>query len=386
MPVASLPPIDHGRRLDRVVDSLDERPGIDGLLLTAPGSGTNSNIRWCLGFSGYTPWVVISRSTIAVAVDARYRDRLLAELQTAGIADRVDIVSGTSRSVLADRLVELARSVGRWGGCPAAIPHADWIRYASEFELHETSGLVEAERRAKDDAEIARIAAACAIADRALADVVPLMAGGPTVSPVSEFDIRTELEYRMRRLGADDASYPTIVASGPTNAARPHHGAGERIIAAGDLVVIDVGALVDGYHSDMTRTFVVGEPRPDQAELYEVVLAAQSAGLAAAGPDVPVAEIDAACRAVVDEAGLLEHYLHITGHGVGLDIHEDPFLGPGVDRRLGVGDVVTIEPGLYRDGLGGVRIEDLLVIEESGARRLTTSPKDDPCLPSRPTT
>ena len=190
----------------------------------------------------------------------------------------------------------------------------------------------------------------------------------------------------MRRLGADGPSYATIVASGPTFAARPHHETGRRTIVDGDLVIIDVGALVDGYHSDMTRTFVVGEPTTQQAEIYELVRQAQAAGLKAIRPGVAAADVDEACRAVFRDTGFADWFIHNTGHGVGLDIHEDPFSSPVSEATLLEGDVVTVEPGLYRDGFGGVRIEDLVSVTATGCALLTHVPKDAPCLPSPPTT
>jgi len=202
----------------------------------------------------------------------------------------------------------------------------------------------------------------------------------------TEADVRTELEYRMRRNGADGPSYDTIVASGPQNAARPHHNTGDRTIGEGDTVIIDVGALVDGYHSDMTRTFVVGAADARQNEIYDVVRDAQAAGLSAVRSGVAAADVDAACRAVFRHAGLEDWFIHGTGHGVGLDIHEDPFSSPVSTAELLVGDVVTVEPGLYRDGFGGVRIEDLVAVTATGCELLTHLSKDAPCLPSLPTT
>ena len=222
---------------------------------------------------------------------------------------------------------------------------------------------------------------AAEIADTALTEVAPLLADEPT-----EADVRDELEYRMRKLGASGPSYDTIVASGPDNAARPHHETGHRTIVDGDTVIIDVGALVDGYHSDMTRSFVVGDPTPEQQDVYGLVLEAQLAGLAAIRPGVAAKDVDAVCRDLFTDRGYGDWYLHGTGHGVGLDIHEDPFASQVSTAELQVGDVVTCEPGLYRGGFGGFRIEDLVTVTADGGRRLTHLSKDSPCLPSRPTT
>ncbi|MEO1065663.1 MAG: M24 family metallopeptidase, partial [Actinomycetota bacterium] len=164
----------------------------------------------------------------------------------------------------------------------------------------------------------------------------------------------------MRRHGADDRSYDTIVASGPDHAARPHHEVSRRTIVDGDTVVIDVGALVDGYHSDMTRSYVIGEPTGQQREVYELVDAAQRAGLDAVNPGASARSVDAACRDLFTDAGYGDWYLHGTGHGVGLEIHENPYPSRVSDEVLVEGNVVTVEPGLYRGGFGGIRIEDLV--------------------------
>jgi Xaa-Pro aminopeptidase len=236
-------------------------------------------------------------------------------------------------------------------------------------------------RRQKDQNEIRLIESACLIADHALQQCLPLLSKG-----VTENDVRDELEYTMRKLGADGPSYDTIVASGPTNSARPHHHPTTTKIEDGHTVIIDVGALVAGYHSDMTRSFVVGPMSSEQADWYEAVRAAQQAGVEACRPGVQVSEIDAACRKVLLEAGLEQYFTHGTGHGVGLMIHEEPFINSSGPAILQPGDVVTVEPGLYRGGFGGFRVEDLVVITEHGCRILNTSPKDPTCPPLQLTT
>ncbi|HSP28535.1 MAG TPA: M24 family metallopeptidase, partial [Ilumatobacteraceae bacterium] len=247
-----------------------------------------------------------------------------------------------------------------------------------DVALEPTDSLVGLQRQIKDAAEIERMAAAAAAADAALAEVEPVLIATLDV-PVTESDIRNELEYRMRLHGADDRSYETIVASGPDHAARPHHEATDRRIVEGDTVIIDVGALVDGYHSDMTRSYVIGEPTEEQRRVYALVEASHAAGSAAVRSGLSARELDTVCRSVFDEAGHLDWYLHGTGHGVGLVIHEPPFHSPASDEVLVVGNVVTVEPGLYRVGFGGFRIEDLLVVTETGSQPLThTVPRPFP--------
>ena len=322
---------------------------------------------------------MIGPDVFALVTDGRYRDRATAGLAAAGVA--ADVLAGT-RAEIRDHVVRAARA----GGGPVVaeaghLTHAAWTDLARDLDLAPDEGTITGLRRVKDEGELARMERAAAIADQALADVAPSLGDGLT-----EADARDELEHRMRRLGADGPSYDTIVAAGPAHGARPHHETSRRRIVEGDTVIVDVGALVDGYHSDMTRSFVVGEPTAQQREIYDLVLASQLAGLAAVGPGAVSGDVDAACRQPFVDAGYGDWYLHGTGHGVGLDIHEDPFSMAGGTAELLVGDVVTVEPGLYRDGFGGVRIEDLVTVTPSGCRRLTHLSKDAPCLPSRPTT
>jgi Xaa-Pro aminopeptidase len=265
------------------------------------------------------------------------------------------------------------RSAGRVG---LEAEHVSWAahgRYEAEWfpgsSLVATAGLVEDLRAVKDPGEIARIRAACSIADRALAEVRPTLLDRPT-----EREFARELDHRMRTLGATDTSFETIVASGP-NGARPHHRPSDRTVVEGDLVVIDFGALVDGYCSDMTRTFVVGEPTPIQQRMLDVVTASQAAGVAAVAAGVAASAVDAACRSVIDEAGWGDAFTHGTGHGVGLDIHEAPRVARTSTATLVPGHIVTVEPGVYLEQHGGVRVEDTVVVTEGGAEPLTRAPK-----------
>jgi Xaa-Pro aminopeptidase len=176
-------------------------------------------------------------------------------------------------------------------------------------------------------------------------------------------------------MGAQDVSFDTIVGSGP-NGARPHARPSARRIEEGDLVVLDFGALVDGYHSDMSRTVIVGEPSATQARMLEVVAASQAAGVDAVAAGRTGVEVDRVCRDVIAEAGWADAFLHGTGHGVGLDIHEGPRVSTASTATLAPGHVVTVEPGVYLPEHGGVRIEDTLVVTATGSRRLTNAPKD----------
>ncbi len=176
----------------------------------------------------------------------------------------------------------------------------------------------------------------------------------------------------------DDRVVAAVVGAGPDHAARPHHEASRRTIVEGDMVIIDVGGLVEGYHSDMTRSWVIGEPTPLHRELFELTARAQRAGLDALAGGVAAKDVDAACRNCFAAAGYADWFVHGTGHGVGLQIHESPFESRVSTEVLVAGDVVTVEPGLYRGGVGGVRIEDLALVTESGHRVLTHSPQRTP--------
>ncbi len=193
---------------------------------------------------------------------------------------------------------------------------------------------------------------------------------------LSEAGFAAALDHAMRQAGAEASAFETIVASGE-NSAKPHARPGHRLIGAGDPVVVDFGAVFDGYRSDMTRTFCVGGPPTGTlAAIFEVVAESQRVGVCSVAPGVTAGAVDEACRQVIGASGWADRFEHGTGHGVGLDIHEGPSVGPGSTAILGPGTVVTVEPGIYLPGTGGVRIEDTLVVTEDGSRPLTQFPKE----------
>jgi Xaa-Pro aminopeptidase len=365
-------PLEVAGRCERVLQRFDQA---DALLVS-----DLTNIRWLTGFTGSNGWVLLSKDEIVLITDGRYGDQATAQLGQSGVDGRV-IVALSGAAILDAIAAEVAR-FATLGFEAAHVTYEQYQRFHGVFEpaLVPVGGVVEAERRRKDPGEVSRMAEACRIADAALADVVADGLEGRT-----EAEVRNQLEIRMRELGADGPSYETIVATGPVNAARPHHRPTDTLIEAGHTVIIDVGALYQGYHSDMTRTFFVGEPTPEQQEMYEIVLAAQRSGVAAVEAGISTAELDSVCRDAITEAGFGPWFTHGTGHGVGLLIHEDPFINHTGDLKLQVGDVVTVEPGVYREGFGGIRVEDLVVVTDTGCRVLTASPKDSPCPPSPPT-
>jgi Xaa-Pro aminopeptidase len=333
-----------------------------------------TNIRYLTGFTGSAGLLFVLPSDAVLLTDGRYEIQAQEQLEASAVAARVMISSAAAQAGSASEIV--AGGELRVLGLEAA--HVTWAQqrsYAEKWfagvDLIPTVGVVEQLRRVKDAGEVDRLAEAARIADRALARVRGRLAAAPT-----EVEFATALDFEMRELGATSPSFPTIVASGP-NAAKPHHQPGARRIGPTDAVVIDFGALYDGYCSDMTRTvWVEGVSDPGVRRAIEVVLAAQAAGVAAVRPGVACTEIDRACRSVIEEAGLAERFVHGTGHGVGLNIHEAPSVSPVSTDTLSAGHVVTVEPGVYLPGAGGVRIEDTVVVTADGCRPITSTPKD----------
>jgi Xaa-Pro aminopeptidase len=339
--------------------------GCDALLVTRL-----ANIRYLTGFTGSAARLLVRPDELVFVTDGRYRDQATEQLAEAGVEARIEVSITEQQQIL----TAAAAGIDRLGLEANDVTWAAQRRYATEgfpdAELVPTEGLVEGLRLVKDDGEVARIAAAARIADEALASVRHRLGDGPT-----EKEFGLELDFAMLRLGADDLSFETIVGSGP-NGAKPHARPTDRRIGEGDLVVLDFGALLDGYHSDMSRTVMVGEPSPTQARMLEVVLSSQAAGVDAVVAGVGGAEVDRVCRDVIAEAGWGASFIHGTGHGVGLDIHEEPRVSTTSTATLAVGHVVTVEPGVYLPEHGGVRIEDTLVVTATGNVRLTNAPKE----------
>jgi Xaa-Pro aminopeptidase len=327
--------------------------GADAALITSP-----PNVRYLTGLASSNAAVLVPAAGAAVlATDARY-----AETAARDCADL---------ELITDRLAEaaLAGLAGRRGVVTLAFEAQDMTveRHAELAELGDVrflvpaGRLVEQLRTVKDDAEIALLRRACAITDAAFADLVPLIAPG-----ASERELAIALERAMTDHGADGLAFETIVAGGP-NGAIPHHSPGARRLEAGDLVTVDCGARLGGYHADMTRTVALGEPAGWQREIYDLVAAAQLAGVAAAVPGTAVDVLDAVARDLIEAAGYGGCFQHGLGHGVGLEVHEAPIIGYGRTGTLMDRVPVTVEPGVYLPGRGGVRIEDTLVVRAGEA-------------------
>ena len=375
LPPALLAPMDHVGRVGRLRDALGAA-GIDGLLLT-----NLTNIRWLSGFTGSNGWILLTPDDLTLFTDGRYGDQSRDQLDAVGV-DATFAISSTRAVMTADLgRVSCSAGIARIGFEGAHVSYADHRALSASVpgEWVATSGMVEQLRRTKDQGEIDRMERAADIADAALAATLPLLHTGQT-----EARFRDALEISMREHGGDGPSFDTIVAAG-ANAALPHHHPDDTRIVAGMTVVIDFGSLYDGYHSDMTRTFTIGDPSAIQAEVYEVVLTAQIAGVEAVASGARGQLLDRVCRDSIAAAGWGEWFTHGTGHGVGLQIHESPWLTQSYDDTLAPMDVVTVEPGVYRRDFGGVRIEDMVVVTTNGCRPLTKTLKDSPCPQSPPT-
>ncbi|AFR48886.1 peptidase M24 [Gordonia sp. KTR9] len=330
------------------------------------------NVRYLTGFTGSNAAVLIDVDDPAgdrIATDGRYLTQ---------VAEQVPDVEPIIERAVVRALVDHARTAGAgrvgFESDTETVAGHQALSTAvgdSGVELVGMSGVVQNLRAVKDPGEIELLRAACAIGDAALAQIV---ADGVLRAGTTERQVARALEWEMYRLGADGIAFETIVAAG-AHSAIPHHRPTHTALADGDLVKIDFGSVVGGYHSDMTRTFVLRRAASWQRDLYELVATAQTAGRAALTPGADLRAVDAAARDVIDDAGHGEHYVHGLGHGVGLQIHEAPGIGKLAAGTLPCGAAVTVEPGVYLPGWGGVRIEDTLVVTDGDPDLLTATDK-----------
>ncbi len=326
----------------------------------------SSDLRYLTGFTGSNGALFLSASGAdgdVFCTDGRYVEQAAEQCPDLGVLVARECVGAVCEQVLAQgsALIGLDDRVAL-----ATLATVERTALAIERVVSPVAAL----RMAKDPDEIAALTRACVITSQAVDSLVGEIRVGDT-----EIRIARRLEQLFGELGAEDRAFATIVASGP-HSAKPHHEPGRRTLAPGDLLVIDSGARVDGYHADMTRTFVVGEPSTWQVELHALVAEAARAGREAVKPGLALADLDAAARSVIERAGHGEHFGHGLGHGTGLDIHEAPMIGPRSEGRLIAETTITVEPGVYLPGRGGVRIEDSLLVTADGHRSLTTSPRD----------
>jgi len=357
----------HDRRRGALRTLLHQN-GVDALLVT-----DLLNIRYLTGFTGSNAALLLHAGGDAKTLfctDGRYTTQSAVE-----VPDLERVLDRASARALAKHAAGDTAEYGRTGfeSQHVSVEEHEALKVSFDrVELVRTPGLAEQLRLVKDETEIAALREACAAADRALAD---LLAAGGVRPGRTELEVARDLENRMLEHGSSGISFESIVAAG-TNSAIPHHRPTGAELRTGDFVKFDFGATVDGYHSDMTRTVVLGTPADWQREIYQLVHTAQAAGCAAVRPGAEVSEVDRAARSVIADAGYGEQFAHGLGHGVGLEVHEAPSLAAAGVGTLSAGMAVTVEPGVYLAGRGGVRIEDTLVVRDSGPELLTLSTKD----------
>jgi Xaa-Pro aminopeptidase len=336
--------------------------GIDGLLLF-----DMTNIRYLTGFSGSDGACLIPSGGEGVLfVDGRYVTQAQEQARGVSVTLYRDKITGIA-TTLSDR------ALGTVGFESSALTFDLYARLKKQLKgrlLKPLADEVQNLRLLKDPAELASISRAVDVSHGALMGILAILRAG-----ITEKEVACELEYGMKKLGAEAAAFPTIVASGP-RAALPHAQPGLRKFRKGDMVIIDYGAVVDGYRSDETCTFIIGGVKGESGRIYGIVKEAHDRAIDAIRPGVSCREIDRIARAVIEGRGFGDHFSHGTGHGVGLDVHENPRLSTTGEAVLETGMVVTVEPGIYLPGRMGVRIEDMVVVEEGGCRVLTKTPKD----------
>jgi Xaa-Pro aminopeptidase len=327
------------------------------------------NVRWLTGFTGSSGAAVVGTDgTLRFVTDFRYLTQAAEQLAEAWSREiSTDLLEGVARQLPDEGELRLGFDDAHL----SVRDHAKLERLVREgVELVAAGGAVEGLRAVKDAEELDRVRAAARLADDALSEVLERGLAGRT-----ERDVALDLEFTMRRLGAEAVSFPPIVAHG-AHGALPHAVPRDVEISAGTLCVVDWGAQLDGYASDCTRTFATGDVDPRDREVYDLVLRAQEAALAAVRAGPTGREVDAVARAIIDAAGHAEHFGHGLGHGVGLEVHEGPRLSKQGEDALGAGMVVTVEPGVYVPGAVGVRIEDLVIVTDDGGEVVSSLPKE----------
>jgi Xaa-Pro aminopeptidase len=357
--------MDYAGRQQTLERQLRERR-LDAMLITHP-----PNLRYLCGFTGSSGALLVfgaGKPAPVFFTDGRYRTQAHMEVERA----RVVLGNGAAWLEAANWM-----SHGRWR---TLALEADWTSLSTaaklqrvlgkSVRLRQTQKLVEQNRMVKEESELKLVRSAVELGTKLLDVALEAIRPG-----VREREVAAELEYAARRAGASGMAFDTIVASG-RRSALPHGQASDARLPAKGFIVLDFGVILAGYCSDMTRTVHLGPCPASRRRIYEAVRQAQEAAIESVREGVPAGQVDAAARAVLRRSRLARYFPHSTGHGVGLEVHEPPRLGRGQAERLRAGMVVTIEPGVYIPRLGGVRIEDMVVVTESGCRVLTSAPKD----------
>jgi Xaa-Pro aminopeptidase len=337
-------------RIERL-QALIEEP----LLVTNP-----KNVIYLAGFDSSNAALLVDQERVQLFTDFRY-------IEAARAVEGVEVVQ-TKRSVITALAEQLSGPIGFES---TNVVYSDYVTLKDGgIDLRPHQGLVESLRAIKEEGELEILRRACAITDRVFERLTEVKFVGRT-----EREVSWDLTRLFHEEGGEGLAFESIVGAGPTGA-RPHARAGDRKIGVGELVVIDAGCTVEGYASDYTRTFATGPLDDEAREVYAVVLAAQQAGLDAIRADIPAIDADNAARRVVEESPFAGTFGHGLGHGLGLDVHELPRMGPDTEDVLAPGNVVTVEPGVYLEGKFGVRIEDDVVVMEDGIENLTGFRKD----------
>jgi Xaa-Pro aminopeptidase len=358
--------VNHTHRIGQLRRRMN-RAGLPALLVTQL-----HDIRYLCGFTGSSAALAVTRRKARLLTDGRYTTQAAEEVRGAEVGIKTGSPAVNALEWLAaqpgvdaagfDGVTTTVAELARW---KAALP----ARLRKSFLTQLAAPMVEPLRMLKDDDELALMTDAARVGCTLFEHVLTVIRPG-----ISEIDVAAELEHQARRLGAEGMSFDTIVASGQRSAL-PHGRATSSPLPRRGFVTLDFGIILRGYCSDMTRTVYLGKPGNKERRVYESVLEAQEAGVAAVHPGVSCGDVDEAARSVLRRAGLAEAFSHSTGHGVGLEIHEPPRVGASQKTRLAAGMVITIEPGVYLAGEFGIRIEDMVAVTETGGRVLTPAPK-----------
>jgi Xaa-Pro aminopeptidase len=326
------------------------------------------HVRYLCGFSGSSGMLLVSRTRAEFYTDSRYAEQVRHEVKGARciVPKSGQLIAAVAESPLVRQGHPRLGFQGRYLNVEA---HNRLRQALSGTLLVPADELVEPLTTVKDPREITRIERAARIADKAFERILKIIRPG-----LRELDVARELEYIMLQLGSEGKAFTTICASG-ARSALPHGDASKKKLEAGDFVTLDYGALVAGYCSDITRTVVLGRATPRQKRLYRIVQSAEASAVARVKPGGSTQAVDRAARQIITRAGFGSKFGHGTGHGIGLEVHQGPYLSPRTDGVLKAGMVVTVEPGIYIPGYGGVRIEDDVLVTSRGHRVLTTAPR-----------
>lgn len=352
-------------RVERLRKLLDEN-SLEAILIASP-----YNRRYISGFTGTSGYVVVTTKESYFLTDFRYREQAAKQVKGYQVIEHGSSPIDEIRGLLEKAGI---RTLGFEQEHVSYGEYVQWGKTLGSIELKPAAGLVEKLRIIKDASELQVMQEAADLADRTFKHIIGVLSTG-----MKETDVALEMEVFMRSHGATSSSFDTIVASGERSAL-PHGVASDRIIGTDEFVKLDFGAYYNGYCSDLTRTVVIGKPSAKHKEIYDIVLEAQLHALANIRPGMTGLEADALCRDIITKYGYGDNFGHGTGHGLGMEIHEAPRLSKLSDTILTPGMTVTVEPGIYVPGFGGVRIEDDIVITESGIKILTSSPKELICL------